>query len=237
MRMKFAIISEHREFFQKEHTIEFEGLFTAVQLSQLVSSIDESLADQLIVSGDELPQLSPGKLFMAGHDLWRSSPQIKKLVAQKQLAEIAAELIEQKTLRLGYDQLFPEFRGRIYKTAVSDAYHQLLNTQLTLAGISSIEGVQCGLMICLKGDGTAPADHGTVFSKIPGSGVFFHPDAPLDFHHIQQHPLHSYLLIVYARNNATYKLNEIDPHTYSLKHLGVTFGEKLSDKFNPIVYR
>lgn len=235
--MKFAVASEHREFFQKERVIEFDALLNEKQLPQLLSALDEALAERLSIPINDIEGLSPGKLFMAGRDLWRANPLVKKLVAQKQLAEIASELIEQKPLRLGYDQLFPELRGRTYQSSVSDAYHQLLNTHLTLNEVSSIDGVLCGLMLCLKGDGTGPAEPKTVFSNMPGNGVFFSPDAPLDFQHLTKHPLQRYLLIVYSRKSSFYKLNEQDPHTYALKHLGFSFGERLSDKSHPTIIR
>lgn len=235
--MKFAISSEHRDFFQKQRTIEFEGLLSPAQLAQFVPSFEEALAERLEESVVDIHQITPGKLFMAGHDLWRESPQVKKIVMQKQLAEVASELVEIKPIRIGYDQLFPELRGRTYQSSVSDAYHQLLNTHLTLNGISSIEGILCGLMLCLKGDGTGTAEPGTIFSKMPGSGVFFAPEAPLDFQHILQNPLHRYLMIVYVRKSAFYQVNEQDPHTYTLKHMGFTFGQMLTDKSNPIILR
>ncbi|QLH36192.1 MAG: hypothetical protein HWD61_08680 [Parachlamydiaceae bacterium] len=45
------------------------------------------------------------------------------------------------------------------------------------------------------------------------------------------------MLLAFADFRTVYILNENDPHTHTLKHLGYVFGDKLSDKLNPIVYR
>jgi len=235
--MKFVIASDHREFFQKHHSIEFDELLNSKQLAQLNSAIDETLAERLHDSIADLASVSSGKLFMAGHDLWRSNTQVKKVVTSKQFAEVAIDLTEQRALRLGCDQLFPELKGRIYKSAVSDAYHQLLDLNTNLQGISSFDGVCCGLMLCLKGEGSESADMDSIFSKKPGNGVFFHTDFPINFQHLKKYPLHRYLLIVYVKNNAAYKRNDNDPHTHSLKQFDYIFDERLKDKFHPMVYR
>lgn len=235
--MKFVTASEHRAFFQKQRAIEFEGLLSQDQVDRLNESIDSVLAEQLNVPIKELSSLSPGRLFMAGRDLWRLSADVKKIIMQKQLAEVASELAEQRFMRLGYDQLLPELPGRIYKTSISDAYHKILNSSLTLTELSSLEGVSCGLMLCLKSDNSGSAEEKSVFSKMTGHAVFFQPDLPLNFQFISEHPLHRYLLIVYARGNAFYKRNDADPHTHALKQLDYAFGQKLSDKWHPMVRR
>lgn len=232
--MKFAIASEHRDFFQKQRTIEFDNLLSQKQMSALCEGVESSLSERLV--NDPL-SASPGKQFLSGHDLWRSSAQVKKVVMQKQLAQCAADLAEVSALRFGYDQLFPELRGRTYRSAISDAYHHLLNHSASLNGISSIQGIVCGLMLCLQGDSTGPAETGSVFTTIPGNGVFIHPDFILDFQYLMKHPMQRYLLIVYTKNNAVYARNDADPHTHALKPLGYNFGEKLSDKFHPMVCR
>lgn len=235
--MKFAIAAEHRDFFLKQHAIEFEGLLKESQLNLLDTEINAALAERLGITLEAVQNISPGKQFMAGRDLWRDNAEIKKIVLQKQFAEIAADLVEQKPIRLGYDQLFPELPGRIYKSAISDAYHQLLNTPSTLAKISSIQGVLCGLILCIKGDNSGAAEPGSVFTRIPGNGVFFQADAPLDFNYMVQHPQHRYLLIAYVRNSSLYVRNDADPHTHALKQFDYAFGEKLSVKWHPIIIR
>lgn len=232
--MKFAIASEHRDFFQKQRTIEFENLLTEKQMSALTEGVENALLERL---GVDPQSATPGKQFIIGHDLWRSSAQVKKIIMQRQLAQCAADLTEASALRFGYDQLFPELRGRTYRSAISDAYHQLLNHPATLNGISSLQGIACGLMLCLQGDHTGHAETGSVFTTVPGNGVFIHPDFVLDFQYLMQHPMQRYLLIVYTNSKAFYSRNDADPHTHALKPFGYNFGEKLSDKFHPMVCR
>jgi len=237
--MKFSVAKEHRDFFQKHQAIEFEGLLPPEQVLRFNQAVDEALVQRLGITADKIRHQPPQKLFLDGRDLWRTNPLLKKMVMHLSCAEIASELIEHKPLRLGYAQLFPQISPLLFKTHHNNDYALFLQQQISLEACSCLQGVLCGLMLCLTGDGEdetgKPSEGIDIFAKKAGSGIFFHPDLPISFQNLQQHPNQRYLLIVYTHRNTVYRLQPADPQTHALKHCGYVFGDRLTDKLNPIV--
>jgi hypothetical protein len=249
--MKFSVASEHRHYFQKHLSIEFEGLLTQEQLSTLQTACESTLSARLDTRPSRLKDKTADQIFSAGRDLWRSDDQIKKAVTQRILAEIASELIERKPLRLGYDQFFP-FPTQIQKlVSIESPFADFLQQQPTIKEISCINGILCGIVLCLSGAkgkeilDVAPMNESqsllippvNIFPKIAGHGVFFHPDARIDLNQLLERPGQDYLMIIYTQARAQYTLQESDLNTHTLKRLGYVFGDRLSDKLNPVVYR
>lgn len=232
--MKFATAKEHREFFRKNQFVEFEELLSAYQLKQMQSAIKESLALRMQTPIVDLLDHKPEQLFSHGRDLWRGSPVIKKTITQQRLAEIASELISIRTMRLGYDQLFTTVPQPILKE--SSLYTSLLKQPHTLEEISSLQGVICGLMLCLTGESSkdSPPD---IFCGRAGNGVFFSPKVPINFPLLLEKVNESYLMLVYVQPNSVYVHCANDPLGHSFKSVGYNFGDKLLDKNNPILNR
>ena len=236
--MKFATASEHRDFFQKQGAIEFEGLISSEQLKQLNKEINSTLSAHLKIAPSDLKKQTSQTLFMNGRDLWRDQPNLKKIVWQKIFSEIAAELIEAKPLRLGFDQYFPSPSRFGLSDNESRSYDDLLNKKLPLIDISSLQGVLCGLMLCTFAPvAEAEAIPGDIFSTTAGNGVFFAPETPLAFDRMRNLMGNNYLMLVYVQQTTVYVPGQEDPQTHALKKLGYTYGDKLNDKLNPIIYR
>ncbi|WP_068469058.1 hypothetical protein [Candidatus Protochlamydia phocaeensis] len=242
--MKFAIAKEHKNFFQKQGMIEFEGFISSDQLALFNQAIDQALESRMDIPAERLRLQSSENLFLQGRDLWRANESLRKLVCQPRLAEIASELIEKKPLRLGYDQLFPaRYQEKFSPSPQQRTYAQFLAQTTNLETISSLQGVACGLMLCLGAAGNTvresePALEGLdIFPSSPGQAIFFQPQAMANLEFLYAHPGHRFYLIVYAQASAYYQLQPQDPHTHALKHLGYVFNDKLNDKLNPIVYR
>lgn len=247
--MKFSVASEHRNYFQNKQAIEFENLLNPDQVHQLVAAIESVISERLEVRPGQIKRQLPNALYMAGHDLWRANDYIKRIDTQLRLAEIASELVEKKKLRLGYDQYFP-FPKRQLPGETVDRYTSLLLNQPTLQEISCLNGLLCGLMLCLVDVDEGKSELSpeppqsndlfppiNLFSKKAGHGVYFSPEARIDFRQFAHHPEQNYLMIVYTQPMSQYILTEADPHTHTLKSLGLVFGDKLPDKLNPIVCR
>ena len=84
----------------------------------------------------------------------------------------------------------------------------------------------------------APAALTLIFSAKAGNGVFFSPQATIDFQILfTKRQGFAYILVVYVQSTTVYILNTNDPHAHTLKKYGYVFGDKLSDKSNPIIYR
>lgn len=235
--MKFSVSYEHRQFFQQNQYIEFDELLSEHQLTELKKAIDSVLANRLSMDEASISKQPADKLFAVGHDLWRANDSIKKFITHPQLTTTAAELVETKELRLGYDLLIPQLTRRFHLTKGERSLEVFLEKSHSLDEMSGLQGIACGLLICLS----APlkvelSSNEPYFPTVPGNGVFLSPELVVEFQKIA--PQQSdYLLIVYTYSTAFYYLNEINPHAHALKHLGYHFGDKLTDKLNPIVFR
>lgn len=236
--MKQAIDSSHREFFQKNAFVEFENLLSEKQLDQMTQGILEACKKRLHIYKSAIP---PATLFQEGRDLWRSSSNLQKIVTKKQLAEIAAELLEQRSLRLGFDQYLPSLPidRFVQNEKCSDSYTTFLSKELTLNHVSCIQGTLCGLAICLKAPENPPDHSLSIFSPHRGSGIYFKADLPIDFKVLAGQDLRGadYLLITYAHPSSVYVFQPEDPQTHYLKKLDFVFGDKLSDKTHPTLIR
>lgn len=231
--MKLATDKAHRDYFYKHGVIEFDALFTPDQVREMNVTIDNILCKNLGIRRDQLVRQSPQEIFLHGRDLYREDEALKKHVLHRRLAEIAVELTEARSLRIGYEQLFV---GETKEPLIENVYNQFLHQEGTLQNKSCITPVVCGLMLCLE-PATFPEIPPALFPKTAGSGVFFKPDLPFDLTFLSHAQGGRYLLIVYAHPRTVYILNDNDPHTHALKHKGYVFGDKLSDKLNPLIYR
>lgn len=231
--MKFAIANEHRLFFQREGLIEFENFLTLEQLRLCNQAIDQALASRLEVTPGQRP---PEEHFLQGRDLSRSQSDLRHLVCQPRFAEVASELVEMKPVRLGYDQLFPA----IEQETRDEVFNKFLQQTATLEEISSVDGILCGLMLCLSPplQGILEEKDGIdIFPRQAGRAIFFRPNIPINLQNYFHHRGQRYLMIVYTSGNSRYLLKEGDPHTHALKRLGYIVNDKLSDRYHPIVYR
>ena len=243
--MKFAIAKEHRDFFNKHHAVELEGFFSTEQIQSLKSSLDATLAARLKISVRELKTQHPEALFAAGRDVWRTNEAVQKFVTQKNLAEIASELTNSQVMRLGMDQYFLTLNNKIYQ-AEDPAYNQLIHFPHHLEEITCLQGALCGLMIALEDmpEGHDDASESksefspvTIFPKKSGNVIYFDKETLLDWRPLSQQIQTRYLMIVYVQLISVYVNNPQDPNLHSLKQYGYVFGDRLSDKKNPIVYR
>ena len=231
--MKFAIVKEQRDFFNRQGQIEFDALINSQQIEEIQGAINFGVAERLGIPAGLLYKSSPLNTYVSSHDMWRTNPFIKKIVTGQKLAEIASELIEYKPLRLGYDQYFPFDKVRYSADA---PYTDLFQPPLSLEVRSCLDKVVCGLVICLSGDG-ATSQEGTIFPTTPGNGTFFLPHRELDFSTLKGNDVYRYLLIVYVEKATHYVHNDKDPQGHFNKQLGYVFGDRLLDKYHPIVYR
>lgn len=239
--MKFAIAGEHRRFFQTHHYLEVEDLLSPDQVQQCNIAVDAVLAERLKVHPQKIAHYSAvDQLFVCGRDLWRSSDTLKKVITKQQLSEIAYELFDVKPLRLGYDQLYPEVQSRSVFANANTQIDTLFDKASVFESTCSIQGALGGVMLCLSdntaGSETAAAEQ-TVFSQKVGHGVFFNSKATIDYPSLLQRQGQRFLLLVYTHPTSVYVPKDQDPLFYSFKNVGYSFGDRLNDKVNPIIYR
>ncbi len=241
--MKFSTAKEHRDFFQKHGWIEFEGLISDDQLLNANDLIDRTLAERLNVTPERLNNISSEKKYVEGHDLWRANPALQKLVSQARFTEIAAELLETRTLRLGCDQIFPSREQKPFLNETLQVYSHFLEEVASLEAISCLKGIACGVMICLGAKGEAEKPHTDsidvidVFPKSRCHVIFFQASAQVNWNRLYSHLGQTFYLVVFTNLHAHYQLEPRDPHTHTLKRLGYIFNDKLNDRLHPIIYR
>lgn len=159
-------------------------------------------------------------------DVSRQDPKIKKIITGPQLSKLVADFSMHKRLRFAYDEVYelPSRRQDIR----------------SLAENSCIQGLVCGLMICLEGEGdseTANRLPCSPYPKKPGSATLFLATSTWDESLFQEAPKQRFLLIAYALPTALYVYNEKDPHTHLLKKLGYVFGDRLNETCHPTLSR
>jgi len=140
-----------------------------------------------------------------GRDLFRSSDVLRKIVLSQNFGELARNLVDSKQLRMGFDEVL-----------ASPFWFQ----DKTLSVSACIRGIKVAFLIALEGD-------------LAGTGIVFSPGKIWKGFEKELCCPGKFLLIAYAERTATYVLEKNDPHTYDLKHLGLVFGEFLSDKIHP----
>lgn len=233
--MKYVTDKSHRDYFYKHGMIEFDNLCSLDQMYELNQAIDNLLCSKLSITLDKLNKLQPDEIFLQAHDLFRQDEYIKKKLLHKSLAEIAVELMEVRSLRMGYDQLLI---GQSKPSALQTVYDRFLHQEGSLQDRSCLKPVTCGLLICLETSITSSdANTVAILPKKVGSAVFFKADIPLDLTSLSNAQGGRYLLVVYVDQRTVYILNEKDPHTHALKHIGYVFGDRLSDRDHPLLYR
>lgn len=231
--MKFAIASEHRDFFSKNGYIEFADMLTEDQLHRLNQDIQQALVKRLKLENHSyLARYTPSNLFSQGRDLWREIPGLKKLICNPEFAEIAWEFSHERPLRLAYDQLFPAQSALPELALKKNDYQTFTATPSSLLDTTSVQGLCCGLIICLKANN--PPTEG-IFPKVAGHGIYIAPTHPIDFSQMGYD--NEYLLIAYATRKSVYVMNEKDPLGHTFRNWGYTLSDALTDKLNPIVLR
>lgn len=241
--MKFVLSGEHKEFFRKQHHIEFEGLIQASHLSDLNRGIDKALSERLNITPSQLRHLNSQKIYNVGRDLWRICEQLKKVVLHPKLAEIASELVHMRPLRIGYDQLLSGVSAEVGEPDAT--YASLLKQSIAINQTSCLSRVACGLMICLSApvekiaqeEGNESLPSKDIFPLVPGNGIYFNSEYPINYSLLHTLQGYRYIQIVYVQASSQYILEERDFHTHDLKHLGYVFGDTVNDKLHPIVLR
>jgi hypothetical protein len=142
-----------------------------------------------------------------GRDLFRSSDTVRKIVVGRNMGDLARNLVDCKELRVGFDEI-----------ACAPFWFE----GKTLAQCTSVRGLKVAFLIALDGD-------------LSGSGIAFSPELAWHGQETELACPGPFLLIAYATPAANYVLEPNDPHTHALKHLGLVYGEPLSEKTHPLL--
>lgn len=223
--MKFAIDYQQRDFFHKNRFLSLEGLLKDTQVQALNAGIDLALEKKL---GGPIRKFNSDAIYKAGYDLWRENEDVRRVVTSVKFAELVYDLLQTKPIRLGNDQLFPSVHQSSIK---QNHFIDQLQTNC-LEATNCIQGLLCGLIICLSDGPTS-----TIFPGKAGDAVLIHPSLHIDFTELRQHEGQRFLMITYGQSLCQYLLNEKDLQTHVMKNYGYVFGDKLKDNLHPILLR
>lgn len=215
--MHFKIAEAHCTFFTQNGFIEFESPLSTEDLSLLT---DQALEKRV---GKNLDLCSPEALYHAGHDLWRSTPELRKKILSHSLAEVAAQLFKKKTLHIAFDQLL--------RTTTTTSFPN--QPPSSLQSISSIYPLAGIALLHLSGSPTPSP----FTPSLPQHILFFSPDLIIPWEIFFQSPHQSFLLIAYATPDSLYAHQKKDLHLHALKKLGYGYGDRLQQEHHPVVYR
>ena len=216
--MRAALGPGQRDFFSKNHYIEFENLVD--NGDDIHAHIDQVLAKR---TKKFVETQTPKELFMAGRDLFRDDPILQKASLSRHLGQIASILFNTTPVRIAYDQSL--------RTTTLTGSPFVQPTSLTQ--VSCFQPILGGAIIRLSSDPHSP----DFLPKKAGSGVFFEPNFVLPWSSFFQTPHQSFLLICYTTEKCRYVLNPEDLHTHALKKLGFGFGDALKNETHPLVFK
>jgi hypothetical protein len=223
--MRFAITADHREFFSKNHYIEFEEIISLEQIATLKNQAERTLATRLHISIEKLSKKPAPEIYQAGYDLWRDNEAIKKITHKHAFAALAAELMQVIPLRYAFDQYF----------AMTHCTVSPYDVPSSLQEISCLNPLAGALLLPLQ-DLTSPPS----FFPMPlkcGNALFVSPTFALPWPQLFSTPGLCFMLIVFSAERTFFRPDSHDPHAVSLKKLGYAYNDALNDRLHPIVLR
>jgi hypothetical protein len=221
--MIISLTAKHRDDFEKRQHIAFEELLPAPTVRAINLALDRDLSRRIGMPKRAVPNASHKQQTMAGRDLWRNEPTIKKTSAKKEFAKTMAELLSMAPLRLAYDQLLiPKKTG---EKGMYAGNH-------TIKELSSFEGILGGMIICIRSaedSESEQVEEGAFFPHQVGTAVFFEASCRIPFGQLHERAEgFRYLLVAYGRKDLNYVQNGGDPHVGFLQKLGYSFGDQLN---------
>jgi hypothetical protein len=215
--MQWTVSTQHKDFFQENHTI----LFEEVVKNDLLITLKEDIRQVIQKLGNDANQF-------IGKDFCDKNLQLEKFVKNKQWAKIFAELCLIKDLRFGFSRLF--FPKKISAFETTNESIQPKWSKGTLKEFSSIQGLLGGVLFCLN-----PSN----IPQMPpfGSALFFDQHYEIPFDLLSKEDSAMFLLIAYCDKNSVYIQNTNDWDSNFFRQFGYIFGDRLKDKFNPLLYQ
>lgn len=226
--MRFALNSDHKDYYAKNGFIEFEEFLDANSVAALQKEIDATLCARLKTSSIRMAELPRKAIFESGFDLWRDNASIKQTLFKTTFTEIAAQLFQANLLRAAFDQYIDTGPGT----------DSPLTAPLSLNDFSCANPLSGAFIIRLSETPIDPCDPQVcpVPSKA-GSAIFLSPDKVIPWSELFSQKDLRILILAYGSKRTFYRLEKNDPHTHLWKRLGYVFGDLLKDNLHPVLFR
>lgn len=191
--MKISVDSKQREVYLAEGALLLEDLLTSDQQEAIFAEIEKADSD-------------------SGRDLWRKNEKLRRLPALRNVVNVIAQLLDEKLIRLGFDQ---------YLSGIDGVWADWIRGTLSLRDLGPYRGEICSVLLPLTGGGNA---------------LFVRPEWKLELSDWVDVAKPHYL-ILFTTLKAQYVLNKKDPAAAEMSRLGYINGDRLREEINPIVHK
>jgi|SRR5579862_8653209 len=224
--MRFVFTLEQRDFFRKNHFIEFEGMLSSKQAALIDKEAQELLSGRLRTPFSQWDTLPPLALYKAGFDLWREALAIRKATQKLPIVHIASELFDTAPLRIAFDQF-----------CLTSSPHPPFQKSFSLTEISSIKPLAGGILFLLE-DLSDDVLQKTAFPlpKKAGNALFLSADFPIPWPMLFAIPGLHVLFVAFAPEKSFYRQEPNDPHSPLFKKQGYVFNDQLKEELHPLLY-
>lgn len=228
--MLIALSREQTSFFAKMGYIEFEDLLSPKELDAILKEVESALTHPLRHFKKDATSL-----YNMGRDIWRRSDTAKKILCHPRFAGIFADLTFHKCLRIAFDQVFSVELPVLEPQPSNETFLRWLMNE-KMEGMGSIQGSVGGVLICLK-PGLVDPNCPVLVPSIPGSGIFFDSQFPIEFHQLYKLKGGLYHFIAYAKQTSLYVPRDEDPNSHFLKAFGYAFGDRIREATHPTLLK
>jgi hypothetical protein len=232
-----AIHKDHHLFFQKNGWIAFEDSLSSDQKASLLEEQLSLLAEHLKVSPLQLSRQSPVSLFSAGTDLWADAPKLRDLVGGGAWGDLLGALFNCRILRLGGTQSWI-WRGGSW-SAKQIPFQEAELPWISLQQITSVEGLLGGVFFALE-----TPEQTSVSAEIPlnpfgplRGAVIVRSDLPLQLVPFFSGSSRTYVCVLFAGKQCSFRLAPLDPQPNRMKALGYYPGQPLSERTHPLLWQ
>ena len=220
--MRFELSDSFRNFFSKNHLIEFEEILSSDEADLLSTKIETLLTSSL--GSVPFKCASNKELWAAGRDQWKQDTEIKKILLKSRIGEIASFLFKKKQIRMAYTQSL--VTGSLRDSPFTESH--------TLEEISSMTPILGGVFLSLSpSEETEEELLPDLRKQKKGRAMFFSSTLPIPFPELFQKQGQKTLLVCFTEARVRYKMQPLDVHTHTLKKCGYTFGDLILEAEAP----
>lgn len=224
--MPFAVTTEHRTFFEKNHYIGFEELIPPAQAARIKQDAEQAVCKKLGIPSHRITEETSLQLFQAGYHLHLTQESIKRITHKTSVATIVAELTLQPSIRFGFDQYILITHG------LTPPFPDAPSLQQT----SCLSPLAAALILPLQ-DLEAPLDCFPMMPQKLGDALFISPTLPIPWSKLFAVEGLCFLLIGYAQEKTFFKAETPDPLAKELKKLGIAFNDLIKHPLHPLLKR
>lgn len=207
--MRIYVSGSQQGYFATHHSLEILDMFADINYPLVLAAVNLALEERITPPFKE-------SIFLKGRDLWRDSGLIKKILSQRDVGEVAAQLIEQRPLRLAFSDL-------VAHPQIKQTFFDQWPKNIPLKDWVAFQGPVIGALVEFDQED----------SKLRYLSGEFRFTEELK----KEYSGKLVMLAVYTDISGRYVNNTLDPLSSHFRRLGLSRGDKFKDNLFPIVVR